>query len=182
MPRPGESARRACRSGDPKIDVLTVWIKIVSWCRWATQASYVVHVKTFGAVVVTVRLIDEFLIRKSGPVNAENAPIARHPLHRERAIADYPRVRDRSGIDRDRRLSLQGTCENQKSCDGAQNGSPQKKMELHTGPPRNGATEVATTRRSGLHRKHPNPVQREDSSSNFCQHETAFCNAKRKLF
>ena len=92
MPGPTETSVRTRRPGNPEIDVITVWVEIVARSSGAPETCHVVHVEPFGAIPVSVGLINEFLTRKRRPVHAEDAPVPRHPLHRQGVIMDRPNV------------------------------------------------------------------------------------------
>src|SRR5215469_5373850 len=78
------------RELNPPINVLAAWIQVEVIGRRAGTRPYVIHVEALGSVVVPIGLVNQFVVGKCAPVNAEDAAVAREPIHGQNAIAYFP--------------------------------------------------------------------------------------------
>jgi hypothetical protein len=104
VPGPGERTCSIRLVRDPEINILTARIQIIAGRGCAANGARIVHVKSFGPMAVLVDLVNELLIRKCRPVDAEDVAGLRIPVDRKRAIVDLP-VRGFGRINRDLRAT-----------------------------------------------------------------------------
>src|SRR5262249_38250129 len=75
VPGPCEGVGGTGRELNPPINVLASWIHEELIRRRAGTGPYVIHVEALGSVAIAIGLIDQFLVRKCGPVNTEDAAV-----------------------------------------------------------------------------------------------------------